>query len=354
MQRDHFFALKQRSLQAGKFGGRSPIFMDKCFANSNSKIFLRLVLSRIGQAFLAIFGVSILVWALLPLAEGDIAERTLKARGVENPSALEIQAVSKEFGLEKPLVIQYFSWLSKAVRGDFSVSYQSKRPVLTEIFERLPATVLLAFAALMLSLVFSISGAMVSAAFYEKLPDRAIQFLTQASSAVPSFLLGLLLLQFVVVGYGFGNVVANVSLSGVILPSFCLAILIFGSWTQILRANLLEALNSRYALVAKVRGASEQRVLWRYALPNALLQFLTIVGIGTGSLLGGAAIIETIFSWNGIGSYAVQAVAARDLPVVQGFVIFATLIYIVSNLAVDIIVLWLDPRLRVAGQNRLR
>jgi len=314
---------------------------------SDSKIFLRLILTRIGQAFLSVFGVSILVWALLPLAEGDTAERVLKARGVENPTTLEIKTVRDEFGLEKPLVVQYFNWLKRAAHGDFSVSYQSKRQVLTEISERLPATILLAFAAFLLSLVFSISGAMVSATFYGKFPDRVIQFLTQASSAVPSFLLGLLILQFVVVGYGFGNVVSDVSFSDAVLPAFCLAILIFGSWTQILRANLLEALNSRYALVAKARGASNQRILWRYALPNALLPFLTVVGIGIGSLLGGAAIIETVFSWNGIGSYAVQAVAARDLPVVQGFVIFATLIYILSNLTVDIIALWLDPRLRI-------
>ena len=320
--------------------------MKKSFAKSDTKLFLRLIAGRIGQALLAIFGVSVLVWALLPLAAGDTAERVLQARGVENPSTLEIESVRDEFGLNRPLAVQYLAWLSKAVRGDFSVSYQSKRPVLREIAERLPATVLLAGIALLMSLVFSVSAAMLGAAFYEKLPDRIIQFLTQTSSAVPSFLLGLLILQFVVVGYGFGNIISNVSLSGAIFPAFCLAWARFGSWTQILRANILEANYSRYALVAKSRGATDGRILWRYALPNALLPFLTIVGVGTGSLLGGAAIIETVFSWNGIGSYAVQAVAARDLPVVQGFVIFATLIYIASNLLVDLIALWLDPRLR--------
>ena len=187
---------------------------------------------------------------------------------------------------------------------------------------------------------------MISAAYFEKLPDRTIQFLTQTSSAVPSFLLGLLILQFVVVGYGIGNIVTNVSISGAIFPAFCLAWARFGTWTQVLRSNLIEANHSRYALVAKARGASESRILWRYALPNAILPFLTIVGVGIGSLLGGAAIIETVFSWNGIGSYAVQAVAARDLPVMQGIVIFATMIYIISNLAVDIISLRLNPQLR--------
>lgn len=327
--------------------------MSKLSPKSDVKIFFRLVASRIGQAILAVFGVSILVFALLPLAEGDTAERVLLARGVENPSAPEIAAVREEFGFERPIVVQYFSWLGRAVRGDFSISYQSKRPVLREISEKLPATILLAGLAFLMSLVFSISFALISAKFYEEFPDRAVQFLTQISSAVPSFLLGLIILQFLVVGYGVGKVVSNVTFTDALLPAFCLAFARFGSWTQILRANLLDALNSRYALTAKARGASELRILWRYALPNAILPFLTVAGVGIGSLLGGAAIIETVFSWNGIGRYAVQSVAARDLPVVQGFVIFATLIYILANLAVDLIALRLDPRLR-EGQNRLR
>ncbi len=316
-------------------------------AKSVRKSFLRLVLARIGQTFLAIFGASILVWALLPLAGGDTAERVLQARGVENPSEIELKAVREELKLDRPLIVQYFDWAKRAALGDFSISYQSKRPVLTEIAERFPATFLLAATAFLLSLIFSISGAMICAIYHEKLPDRTIQFLTQASATVPPFLLGLLILQFIVVGYGFGKIVASVSLADVWLPAFCLAWARFGDWTQILRANLLTEMDSRYALVARARGASKARILWRYALPNAFLPFLTIMGIGIGSLIGGAAIIETVFSWDGIGSYAVRAVAARDLPVVQGFVIFATLVYIVSNLAVDILAMRIDPRLRM-------
>lgn len=308
--------------------------------------FFRLVLKRFGQAFLAVFGASILVWALLPLAEGNIAERTLLARGVNEPTPAQIEAVEEEFSLKEPLTIQYLTWLKKAVKGDFAVSYQSKRPVFEEITSRLPATILLASTAFFLSLFFSISGAMICAAFYEKFPDRIIQFLTQISVTVPSFLLGLLMLQFIVVGFGVGKVVAEVSFADVWLPAFCLAFVRFGDWTQILRTNLIEAMNSQYSLVAKARGATKARILWRYAFPNAFVPFLTVAGIGIGSLLGGAAIVETVFSWNGIGSYAVQAVSARDLPVVQGFVILATAIYIASSLAVDLITMWLNPLLR--------
>lgn len=319
--------------------------MKKLFAKFNSNFYLRLIFGRILQSVLAVFGVSILVWALIPLASGDTAERVLMARGVENPTELEIKAVREEFGLDRPLLVQYFAWTSKAMRGDFSESYQTKRPVIDELIERLPATILLAAIALLMSLVFSISAALVSAAYFEKMPDRLIQFLTQISSAVPSFLLGLFILQYLIVGYGLGNVITKVSISGAMFPALCLAWVRFGSWTQILRTNLIEASFSRYALVAKARGATDRRILWRYALPNAILPFLTIVGIGIGSLLGGAAIIETVFSWNGIGSRVVEAVKARDLPIIQGFVIFATLIYIASNLAVDLLTLRINPRL---------
>lgn len=300
------------------------------------------------QAILAAFGASVLVWALLPLAEGDTATRVLQARGVENPSAIEIAHVRAELKLDQPRIVQYLAWLFKAVRGDLSISYQTGKPVAAEIAARLPATILLAVVALVLSLVLSVSAAMLSAFFNGKLPDKIVQFLTQAGAACPSFLLGLLILQFVVVAFGVGRVVSTNSLADVWLPAVCLAVGRAADWTQILRANLLEASNSRFVLTAAARGASRWRVLWRYALPNALLPFLTVVGVGIGGLLGGAAIVETVFSYDGIGSYAVRAIAARDLTVVQGFVVVGTLIFIASSLAVDVLSLAIDPRLRTS------
>ncbi len=293
-------------------------------------------------------GASVLIWALLPLAGGDPATRVLQARGVENPGALEIEATRRELNLDEPRVIQYFTWLGRAVRGDLSISFQSGRPVAEEIAKRFPATALLAVVALIFSIVLSVSAALISAAFYDKSPDNIIRFLTQAGAAMPPFLLGLLVLQFVVVGFGWGKVVSGSSVADAVLPALCLAVGRASDWTQILRANLLEALEARYTLVARARGATRWRVLLRYALPNALLPFLTVVGVGIGSLFGGAVIVETVFSWNGIGSYAVGAIGARDLPVVQGFVVVATLIYVVSSLLVDALAEFIDPRLREA------
>lgn len=311
-------------------------------------LILKKILTLFGQAVLAMLGASLLIWGLLPLAPGDPSERILQSRGVENPTPAEIAAVRAELNLDRPLTVQYFDWLAKAVRGDFSISYRTGIPVSAEIFKRIPATVLLATVALVLAISFSLALSLTSVYFADKFPDHIIKFLTQIGAAIPLFLLGLFLLQFVVVGFGIGRVISSNSLSDVWFPAICLAIGRALDWTQILRANLLEKMSAQYSFIAKTRGATRWRILWRYALPNAILPFLTVVGIGIGSLLGGAAIIETIFSWNGIGSFAIQAVAARDLPVVQGFIVFATLVYVAANFLVDVVNAAIDPRIREA------
>ncbi len=306
------------------------------------------ILTLAGQAILAMLGASLLIWGLLPLAPGDPPERILQSRGVENPTPAEIAAVRAELNLDRPLTIQYFDWLAKAVRGDFSNSYKNGRSVSAEIGSRIPATVMLASVSLVLAISFSLVLSLTSVYFADKFPDHLIKFLTQTGAAIPSFLLGLFLLQFVVVGFGIGKVISSTSLADVWLPAICLATARALDWTQILRANLLEKMSAEYSFMAQARGATRWRILWRYALPNALLPFLTVVGVGIGSLLGGAAIVETVFSWNGIGSFAVEAVAARDLPVVQGFIVFATLVYVAANFLVDVISALIDPRISEA------
>ncbi|MEJ7578394.1 MAG: ABC transporter permease [Pyrinomonadaceae bacterium] len=303
---------------------------------------------RFLQALLAAFGASVFVWALLPLAPGDPALRTLQARGVlDNPRPAEIAAVREELQLDEPKLTQYFAWLGRAARGDLSVSYQTGQPVLTEIKKRLPATLLLAGAALLLSILMSVSAALLAAAYVERLPDKLLRTLTQAGASMPSFLLGLLALHFVVVEFGWGRVISKGTLGDVWLPAICLAIGRASDWAQLLRANLVEAMGARFTTVALARGATRTRILLRYALPNAALPFLTVVGVGTGALLGGAAIIEEVFTYPGIGSFAVAAIKARDLPVVQGFVVVSTLTYVAVNFLVDVATTLIDPRLRV-------
>jgi|YNPBryunderm2012_1023409.scaffolds.fasta_scaffold01680_3 ABC-type dipeptide/oligopeptide/nickel transport system permease component len=307
---------------------------------------VRAVGTRVTQALLTVLGISVIIWGLLPLAPGDPALRLLQARGVQDPTAEQVAAVRADLALDRPLPVQYIEWLGRAVRGDLSVSYQTGRPVLEELGKRMPATLLLSGTALLLALVAALGGGLLCAAYAERWPDRIIRLLTQIGAAAPAFLLGLLVLRFVVVEFGVGRVLSGGQWQYVLLPAMCLAVSRAADWTQLLRASLLEALGAQYVLVAQARGATKLRLLWRYALPNAALPLLTAIGVGLGGLLGGAAIVEAIFTWPGIGSYVLEAISARDYPVVQGFVALIGLSYVTASLLVDLLALGLDPRLR--------
>ncbi len=310
---------------------------------------LRAMITRFLQALLTVLGISVIIWALLPLAPGDPALRLLQARGVQDPTPEQIAAVRADLALDRPLPIQYVEWLGRAVRGDLSVSYQTGRPVLEELGRRMPATLLLSGTALLLALVSALGGGLLCAAYAERWPDRAIRLLTQVGAAAPAFLLGLLALRFIVVEFGIGRVLSGGQWQYVLLPAICLAVSRAADWTQLLRASLLDALGSHYIFVAQARGADKLRLLWHYALPNAALPFLTVIGVGLGGLLGGAAIVEAIFTWPGIGSFVLEAISARDYPVVQGFVALIGLSYVMASFGVDLLALALDPRLRTGG-----
>jgi len=296
------------------------------------------------QATLTLLAASILIWSLLPLTPGDPAMRFLEAHGAGAPLPSEIKALRHEWGLDKPLPIQYIQWVKRALHGDLSGSFQSGKPVAGELAKRFPYTMMLAGTTVVISLFLSVIAALIASSHEGKWPDHLITFLTQIGTTTPSFLLGLLLLYFVVLNYNIGQILSKGQFSHVWLPSLCLSVHLAAGWTQILRASLLEVLNKNFTLVAKARGASPLRVLFRYALPNAFLPFLTAIGMGFGALLGGAPIIESIFSWPGMGSYAIEAIAARDMPVIQGFVMVSTVLYVVMSFGVDTISNLLDVR----------
>jgi len=304
---------------------------------------------RIFQAVLTVLGASVLIWSLLPLTPGDPALRLLEAQGIVAPLPQEIEAVRHDWGMDRPLPVQYFQWLKRILHGDFSTSFQSGKPVLNELGKRLPCTLMLAGIALAIALFISISAALIAASYEEQWPDHLIRALTQISATVPSFLMGLLILYLVVLKFNRGQIISGGQFRHVWLPALCLGIGRSASWTQLLRANLLEMLSKRYTLVAKGRGATRLRVLLKYALPNAAIPFLTAVGVGIGTLLGGAPIIEVIFSWPGTGNFVVESIAARDMPVIQGFVMISTIIYIVMSFLVDTLSELMDSRIRIKG-----
>jgi ABC-type dipeptide/oligopeptide/nickel transport system permease component len=304
------------------------------------------IIKRIAQAILTALGASVIVWALLPLAPGDPATRILMSRGIDEPNQMQIEELRSQLALDRPLPLQYVEWLGRAVRGDLSVSYKSGRPVLQELGQRAPATFTLLGAALVISVTASLVLALVSARYYNQWPDRLIMGYTQLGAAVPTFILALLVLHYVIVGAGLGKVLSGGALAAVLWPALTVGLDRAAGWTQLLRANLLENLESSHVLVARARGASQGRALLRYALPNSILPFLTAIGVSVGALIGGAPIIEEIFTWPGIGRYVLQALSARDFPVVQGFVLISGLCYAAASLLVDLLGMALDPRIR--------
>lgn len=307
---------------------------------------VRVIGWRILQAIFTALGASIIVWALLPFAPGDPALRILQAQGIEDPNPVQIAELQQKMGLDRPLPLQYVEWLGRVVQGDLSVSYQTGKPVLTELLNRLPATLTLLGATLILAIVLALSAALIAVTTHGRWPDRLILTVTQIGASLPTFLIGLVLLQYLVVGGKFGRVLSGGDINLVLLPAICLAWPKAANWTQLLRARLLEVLGSNFVLVARSRGAERVRILWHYALPNAALPFLTAIGVSIGAMLGGAPIIEEIFTWPGIGRFVLQALSARDFPVVQGFVLLSGLSYVTASLLVDLVNMLVDPRLR--------
>lgn len=304
------------------------------------------VLVRIAQALLTALAACVIVWALLPLAPGDVATRVLLAQGVNDPTASEIAATHAELGLDQPLPVQFLTWLGRVFQGDLGQSFTSQAPVTQEILARLPATLLLLGLALVFSVLLSLAFALIAAAFQDRWPDRLIRLYTQIGAALPTFVFALLALSFVVVGFQMGRVLSDVSLSAALIPAFIIGLDRASGWTQLLRAGLLEGMASGYADVARARGASERRILLRHALPNALLPFLTAIGISVGALIGGTPLIEAIFTWPGLGAYLLEALTARNYPVIQAYVLIAALSYVVAALLVDLVAILIDPRLR--------
>ena len=302
--------------------------------------------SRIAQALITAFAATVIVWALLPLAPGDVATRVLLARGVDHPTAAEIAATRQELGLNNPLHVQFFDWVGQALQGDLGQSFTSRAPVTQEIMERLPATVMLLGMALVFSAVLSLLFALIAAGYRDRWPDRLIQLYTQIGAALPTFVFALLALTFIVVGFQMGRVLADATWKAALIPAFIIGLDRAASWTQLLRAGLLEAMASGYANVSRARGASERRILIRHALPNAFLPFLTAIGISVGALIGGAPLIEAIFTWPGLGAFLLEALSARNYPVIQAYVLIAALSYVSAALLIDLIAILIDPRLR--------
>ena len=305
---------------------------------------------RLGQIVLVLLGISFLTFALVMLSPGDPVRQMIAGNEDVVVSQLEIESLRQELGLDKPFIFQYLDWLGRAVQGDFGFSYMVKKPVVEELLYSLPATLILSLASTFFMLAVSLPLGIYAAVKRNSAFDYAVRGMTFFGVSIPNFWMGLMLLWIFGLQLGWLPIVGGrVSLETLILPAMTLGIVMAAKYTRQVRAAVLEELNQDYVAGARARGMSETYILWKEVLPNAMLPLITLLGLSFGNLLGGAAVVEIVFSWPGLGYLAVQSIIYRDFQLVQGIVLWIALMYMVINLVVDISYNRLDPRLRKEG-----
>ena len=300
---------------------------------------------------LVLLGISFITFCLVMLAPGDPVRQMIAGNEDIVVSQVEIDALRHELGLDQPFLFQYTSWLGRVLHGNFGFSYMMKKPVLDALLETLPATVILAVASSVFMLVFAIPLGIYTAVKQNTWFDYLVRGLTFAGVSVPNFWMGLVLLWIFALQLGFFPIVGgSVTVENLILPMLTLGIVMTSKYTRQVRATVLDELNQDYVVGARARGMKDSYILWKEVLPNALLPLITLFGLAFGSLLGGAAVVEIVFSWPGLGYTVVQAIIYRDFQTVQAIVLWIALMYMVINLVVDLSYVHLDPRLRKAGR----
>ncbi len=309
------------------------------------------LLYRLGQIVLVLLGISFITFALVMLSPGDPVRQMIAGNEDIIVSQHEIDTLRAELGLDKPFVFQYLDWLGRALRGNLGFSYMVKKPVVDELMHSLPATVILSLASTLFMLAVAVPLGIYSAVRRNSIADYIVRVMTFVSISVPNFWMGLMLLWvFGLELRWFPIVGGSVNLRNLVLPALTLGIVMAAKYARQVRAAVLEELNQDYVAGARARGMSESYILWKEVLPNAMLPLITLLGLSFGNLLGGAAVVEIVFSWPGLGYLAVQSIIYRDFQLVQGIVLWIALMYMIINLAIDVSYNRLDPRLRKAGR----
>jgi peptide/nickel transport system permease protein len=303
---------------------------------------LRYLGGRLAQAALQIFGVVTIVFIVLRLS-GDPSALLVP----QQATAADIARVREQLGLNLPVWQQYLSYLGDLTQFNFGFSYVQNRPALTLILERLPYTVDLALAALIISVAVGLPVGIISAVYRKKIAGRVLMPIVLVGQSMPAFWLGLLLILVFSVWLKVLPATGASSLVSLILPAVTLASLSFATIARITRSSFLEQLSGEYVRTARSHGAGMGRVLFGHVLRNASIPIVTLIGLEIASLLGGAVITETIFAWPGIGQLTVQSIQSRDFPVVQAIVLLVAIIYIAANFVTDILYSVIDPRVRL-------
>jgi ABC-type dipeptide/oligopeptide/nickel transport system permease component len=334
-------------------------------------IHMNMLTRRIVGAVPVFLGISFLIFLLMHIAPGDPVTLLLG----DDATPADIERTRREWGLDKPLLVQYWDFLSRAVIGDFGRSLKFNEPVMKLVWERMPATIELALASLVVAIFIALPLGVYSAIKHDSLLDHAGMSVALIGVSLPNFWLGIMLIYFLggqlnllpVAGrieYGIdvhpithlylvdslitGNFTAFWSaLRHLLMPAFTLGTSLAAIVTRISRSSVLEVMRQDFITTARAKGLSEKVVIWRHMLRNAMITIVTILGLQLGALLNGSVITETVFSYPGIGDLLIQSISARDYKLTQVLILFFALMYFTVNLLVDLLYSWIDPRIKV-------
>ena len=309
-------------------------------------------LKRLLQLIPILLAITFLSYGMMRIAGSDVVEQKM-----ENTSGTVSQEMidnaRAELGLDKPFVVQYFTWLGNLLRGDMGTSYVSNQPVFSTFVSKLPATLLLTAVSILLTVLISIPLGIWSAVKQNTATDYVIRTASFIGNSLPNFFVSLLLMYLFAIRLGWFPVISGgVSLQSVALPALTLAIAMSAKYLRQVRATVLDELDKDYVLGAKARGVKFSTTLIKSVMKASLVTIITLLTLSIGSLLGGTAIVESIFMWDGVGKLAVDAINMRDYPIIQAYVMWMAIIYVVVNLITDLSYHFLDPRIRLGGIER--
>ena len=313
---------------------------------------MKYILKRLLQLIPLLFAITFVSFGMMHIAGSNVIEQKMFNTGqVISDEQLEIAKM--QLGLDKPFLEQYFNWLIKLLHGDMGVSYVSGKNVFDTFVSKLPATILLSLTSILLTICISIPLGVVSAVFRNKYIDYAIRMLSFIGNSMPNFFVSLVLIYLFAIKLCWLPVISKeVSFTSIIMPTLTLAIAMSAKYTRQVRATVLDELTKSYVVGARARGIRFSVTLIFSVLKSSMITIITLLALSIGSLLGGTAIVESIFMWDGVGKMAVDAISMRDYPIIQAYVMWMAIIYVIVNLITDISYRFLDPRIRL-GEKEL-
>lgn len=305
------------------------------------------IIKRLLQLIPILFGITLLTFVLMHTSSVDAVDMMEQNTGMAWTEEQKA-AVREELGLDKSVPVQYLNWVGNMLKGDMGTSYISGQPVLQMFLSKLPMTIYLTITSILLTIALSIPLGILSAVRKNKFTDYFIRILSFIGNSMPGFFVALLLMYLFSLKLDWFPVMGNgQGWKSIVLPTLTLAIAMSAKYTRQIRATVLEELKKDYVVGARARGVKERKILVGSVLKASMLTIVTLLSLSIGSLLGGTAIVESIFMWDGVGKMAVDAILTRDYPVIQVYVVWMAIIYVMVNLVTDIIYHYLDPRIRL-------